>query len=689
MKKLNKILTLLLSFCMTFTLASTVAEASVPYKTYTQNGYGEIVENQAAYNSLTTLISIGGISLAAPADLKITSDQLLYVCDTGSVDVTPKIIVTDLDNNLQRIIGEGDLKKPTGIYVNEKLGLLYVADQQYNGVQEGSVVVYDLKGNYVTQYDKPDSPLYGKTTRYQPSKIAVNDGGTMYIVCQGNTNGIAQISPSEGGTFLGYFGTYGTSTTLYYRLMAMFLSDEALKNVGQANPAAVANVGIDDKGLIYTLTQAAGELPLRKLNVAGVNLLEVEVQPTAPVSVAVGQYENIYVVTQNYVYEYTKEGNLLFLFGGTSSGNYRKGLFEIIAAVDVDARDRLYILDSQGKEIQIFEPTEFTQLVHESLRLYQNGEYLASKEPLQQILVMNSLFDFANQAMGQALYQEENFEGALSYYRLAKDREGYSEAYWEIRNKGLQAGITGFLIAVVVLVIVCQVLKRVQQKHGIFNPIKAASHKVTDKLIWRQCTYGMKYIKHPIDGAYDIKRKGMCSWISILFHMVLLIVINIVYKYFAGFIVKSVKDGYYEVPTDVAIVVVGFLFAAGCTYLICTISDGEGRFREILQGYLFSFTPMILFKPCMWVVSQFITFNEYFVIEFANVFMFAWIVILLFITIMEVNNYSFKQTVKIIILTAFAAFIFIVVIFIMYVLVSQMINFVVSLYGEVVYRIAQ
>lgn len=689
MKRLNKILTLLLAFCMTLTLASTVAEASVPYKTYTQNGYGEIVETQAAYNSMKTLISVGGITLGSPADIKITSDQLLYVCDTGNSDISAKIIVTDLENNLQRVIGEGELKYPTGIFVNEELGLIYVADQRYVGTQEGSVVVYDLEGNYVTQYDKPDSPLYGDSTRYQPSRVVVNNGGTMYIVCEGNTNGIAQISPSEGGTFLGYFGTYGTSTSLYYRFMATFLNEEQLKAVGQANPVAVANIGIDDKGLIYTLTQAAGELPLRKLNIAGVNLIEVEVEPTAPLSVAVGKYENIYVVTQNYVYEYTKEGSLLFLFGGKSNGNYRKGLFSSIAAVDVDARDRLYVLDLEDKEIQIFEPTEFTQLVHESLNLYQNGEYKASKEPLEQILVMNSLFDFANQAMGQALYQEEDFDRALTYYRLAKDKDGYSDAYWEIRNKGLQDGITGFLIAIVILIIVYQILKRVQQKYGIFNPIKAASHKVTDRLIWRQCTYGLKYIKHPIDGAYDIKRKRMCSWISILFHMVLLIVINVVYKYFAGFIVKSVKDGYYEVPTDIAVVVVGFLFAAGCTYLICTISDGEGRFREILQGYLFSFTPMILFKPCMWIVSQFVTFNEYFIIEFANVFMFAWIVILLFITIMEINNYSFKETVKIIILTAFAAFIFIVVIFIMYVLVSQMINFVVSLYGEVVYRIAQ
>ena len=35
-----------------------------------------------------------------------------------------------------------------------------------------------------------------------PQKIVVNDAGVMYIVCQSNTNGIVEISPEEGGTFL-------------------------------------------------------------------------------------------------------------------------------------------------------------------------------------------------------------------------------------------------------------------------------------------------------------------------------------------------------------------------------------------------------------------------------------------------------------------------------------------------------
>ena len=35
---------------------------------------------------------------------------------------------------------------------------------------------------------------------------------------------------------------------------------------------------------------------------------------------------------------------------------------------------------------------------------------------------MNSMFDYANKAMGRAYFQEENYEMALHYARLAKDK---------------------------------------------------------------------------------------------------------------------------------------------------------------------------------------------------------------------------------------------------------------------------
>ena len=59
---------------------------------------------------------------------------------------------------------------------------------------------------------------------------------------------------------------------------------------------------------------------------------------------------------------------------------------------------------------------------------------------------MNSMFDVANKAMGRAYFQEEDYENALKYARLAKDKSGYSDAYWEVRNVWLKRSIATVFI---------------------------------------------------------------------------------------------------------------------------------------------------------------------------------------------------------------------------------------------------
>ena len=67
--------------------------------------------------------------------------------------------------------------------------------------------------------------------------------------------------------------------------------------------------------------------------------------------------------------------------------------------------------------------------------------------------------------------------------------------------------------------------------------------------------------------------------------------------------------------------------------------------------------------------------------------MFAWIAILLFITLKEMNNYSFKESIKCILLTAFTVLIVALVVFILYILFAQVVEFITKISGEVAYRL--
>ena len=59
---------------------------------------------------------------------------------------------------------------------------------------------------------------------------------------------------------------------------------------------------------------------------------------------------------------------------------------------------------------------------------------------------------------------------------------------------------------------------------------------------------------------------------------------------------------------------------------------------------------------------------------------------LLFLNIMYLNDYSIRKTLWTLILTAFTALVTAALLFVVYVLVSQLVDFLASVYGEVVYR---
>lgn len=180
-KKFLRLMTMLLAVVfLTSGIAAVPALAETPYRTYTMDGYGRVMETQTAYLPNETIIKFGEEFLNSPNDLFITDEGEIYVADTGN----SRIVVGNEAGELVKIIGEGILNTPRGVFVTDDKHV-YVADSEGMAVYE-----FDENGNKVNEYGKPDSPLYGDNIEYKPSKLVVNDAGIMYIICASNTNGI-------------------------------------------------------------------------------------------------------------------------------------------------------------------------------------------------------------------------------------------------------------------------------------------------------------------------------------------------------------------------------------------------------------------------------------------------------------------------------------------------------------------
>ena len=672
MKKLRRIFAMLLCLVM---MAGMTASAETPYKTYTVDGYGYVLETQSAYNPLAAITKVGETAFVSPMDMAIGKDGNLYIADAGA----HVILICSRDGEQIGSIGEGILQTPTGVYVTED-GTVYVADKDAK-----KVFVFDAQGNVTAEYGKPDSPIYGNSMDFKPTKVVANKTGTMYIICEGNMNGIVQLSPVEGGSFLGYFGTNYTSLSPFQMIQRVILTDAQRAQMLSNIPSTPTNLHIDDTGLIYTVTQGDKETSLKKLNIAGKNLLDSDpYYADLPAAVTTGNYNNILVAdSDGYIYEYNEDGELLFMFGGRDDGRQRVGLCNKVEAIAVDEDDRIYLLDSDKKQIHIFEPTEFTNLLHESLYLFSKGQYTQSKEPLSKVLQMNSMFDYANQAMGHAYLQEENYEQALKYFRLAKSFEGYSDAFWEVRNIWIRNYLVAAVLAIAAVIVLIRGGKSLYRK-------KYANHPTTqtgEHILWGQLRYSLYFMRHPMDGCYGVKKEGKNSWWCANILLGTFILISILEKYCSGFLVKTVREGRYDLITDIGKVLVIFIGLTACNYLVVTINEGEGFFKDLYCAYAYCLTPYIVIKPFVILLSNVLTYNEVFLITFANIIVWTWVVILILLTLKEINNFTVGETAKALAITAFTVLILTLLVCIIYVLFSQVIDFVITVVREVVYRI--
>ena len=158
--------------------------AAVPFSTFTRSGNSAVM-TQAAYEPYLTLSHIGPYALSNPSDLRIGSDGLMYIADTGN----SRILVATLRGDWVKTIGYGVLQTPRGVFRADN-GLIYVADQTAQ-----AVFIFNEYDELLETITRPDHPLFGRTAPFFPMKVVADARGNVYIVSQGNFNGISSWPP--------------------------------------------------------------------------------------------------------------------------------------------------------------------------------------------------------------------------------------------------------------------------------------------------------------------------------------------------------------------------------------------------------------------------------------------------------------------------------------------------------------
>lgn len=462
-----------LTAVLTASLAGMTASAEEHYDVYNYDRWAEPIPSQAGYMATRSVsgddLGIGNFS--EPGDIFRDAYDQFFIADTKNnrivvVDSGVENVVMVMEKFTMPDGSETTLKNPEGVYVSPETDLVYIAD--YNNSR---VLVSDYDCNVQMEITKPGSEIFSQELTFLPQKVIADKAGNVYIVLGNITTGAAMFN-SEG-EFQGFYGANTVQTTaevLMNHAWKMISTEQMRSRQARTVPSGITSFDLDDEGFIYTCTQSTSQTQdtVKKLNPAGTNLF-------SSLETVWGDYQSVYDtntgnnyqpqicdieisddgnincldLTTGRVFQYDKDGELLFIFGSESD---QLGGFTEVAALESYGNEIL-VLDGRKNTITIFEETDFGSIVHEATVLYNGGYYEEALGPWYEVLQYDGNYRRAFLGISAALLVQGDYEGSMEYAKLADSPYRYNRAFEGYRQQWLTEHMNG-VVAVLVLLAV-------------------------------------------------------------------------------------------------------------------------------------------------------------------------------------------------------------------------------------------
>lgn len=440
---------------------------------YSKWGFQLASPDAYEYSRMVDLRTVNGNAIGRLADMCVT-DEYIYLLDTSLG------IIYRFDHQMNYIDSLQDfkmpdgststLKKPEGIFI-ASTGAVYIAD-----TDNSRVLVSDWKGNVSLVILKPENLVGTTLETFLPTRVVADSAGRINIVARNINSGLMQFS-SEG-FFTGYTGAPSVSVDAFTKFLRKFYTDAQRAQMTTYVPTEYNNIKIDENNFIWGTISAlassdlanvastgdkSGKItPIKKLNMKGSDVLvrngdfapigdlQWSSNPSRIVDVGLGP-NDIYSMldsSMGRIFSYNNNGVMLYTFGGNGTA---KGETQTPIAIDYIGNN-IYVLDSGLSCMMIFEPTLYGQLLIDAEGYYQSGDYEQANACWKQVTELNSNFAYPYVGLGNAEYNNGNYEDAMDYYEFADDRTSYSNAKEQIRKNNMSVRFPYIVGGILILV---------------------------------------------------------------------------------------------------------------------------------------------------------------------------------------------------------------------------------------------
>lgn len=678
---------------------------AVPYDTYTywQNGNNrEAVEIQTVYEPFDKITGsdLGIENFEMPTDIDCDKEGNLYILDSDN----GRVVVVDSNLKLLHVINsptkeekQYNFKGAEGIYLKEN-GDIYIAD-----TDNRRVLVLENSGDFLSEIVLPDSSVIPDDFNYAPIKVVTDSKDYIYVLSSGSYYGA--LVYSDKGEFLGFYGSNTVKTTVFGaigKLWDRLTQTEAKRNASvQKLPFQFISMAIDNDDFIYSLTGLTeitdvGSGQIRRLNPAGKNIYKGNggtssdelnfadegyflddagrQKLTSFTKLCTDENGFIYALdaTFGHVFIYDRMCNCMAVFGGGSGAGKQLGTFkrpESVAAFG----DKLYILDSLGASVTVFDVTDYGVLYKKAQSMTLNGKYKESVDYWKELLKTDKNNQLAYRGLAQAALLSSDYTSALEYAKLGCDQTSYAVAFAQKRTDIISNNVWWMIIAVAIVIAVVIVLLNIKKRKGIV--FKEGKIRFT-----------LNSVVHPFKTFYGVKyaQKGSVLVATIL--LLLYYIARVLNDIYSGFSFNIFDpSNYNSIETllgSIGIVVLWVIVNWG----VCVLAQGKGKLKEIYIVTCYALIPEIVSLILNVVFSNILVPEEGAIITVISVVCHIITAIVLCIGIMTVHEYDFFRFLGTSILTVLGMFLVVFIIFMVFILFQELFGFVGSVFTELVYR---
>ena len=675
-------------------VAAGSAGATDTFTHRTGSGADKAVTMRPVYEVAATvdLRSLGLDSIVgAFRDIACDADGNAYLLTDGSA-----VIAFDRNGKLLRRYtftdasgAAADYSGAEGIWVCSAKEF-YIADTQHARVLH---IVDDI---VVKEYPLPQSDLIPDDFTFQPSKVAVDSKGYLYVVSKGSYNGALLYAPD--GSFAGFYGANtvkGTVlTTLSYIWEKLTQNDEKRANAKKTLPYDFSDITVDENDFVYTCTgtNSDGNVgQLRILSPGGTNILDgsdsrnygesvtvrrlniIEEQNFC--SVQADERGFIYALDKTFglIYIYDTNSTLLAAFGGGRGLGEQAGTYRSPVALAL-ADDALYVADSVTGTVTVYGRTAFGDLLLQAQTLTLAGDHAAARPLWEQVRQQDALSRPALDGLARAAYAAGEYDEAQALAREGENAEIYSMALTEKQSAFITANFLWIFPLVAVLIAGIAVLIIFSLKRQI---VWIRQPKLRTML---GC------VTHPFAGFQKIKYAGMGSLPLAIGATVLLYLTGVVSTVYSDFRYTTFDAATYNALFELGKTAGMIVLWTVANWAVSTLLQGIGRLREVFIVTAYSTLPLIVYDLLAVVLSHTMASANSSVLTGLHTIAIILCGVMLCVGLMTVHDFTFPRVVLTALLTVIMMILIVFVLFMLGILLSQFFGFVSTIALEAIRR---